>query len=241
MLGVWKAMAPALDAIGPDIYLSSRRDYREMMTAYRRPDNPMFIPETSYDAPAGQRLFEALGEFGTIGFSPFGLDATGWTPTGPALLAGLAASYKLLAPMTAELSQWQADGKLHAAVQDYRTDFELLHLEQYDVLVEFGRPNWGFDAGDPQVSDGRVLIAETGPAEFVLTGFNARVSFRARRGLPAPGQRKPGDGGRFFLVEEGSYQDGQWKVNRQLNGDQTDFGLNLPKDGAVYRAVLEKY
>jgi hypothetical protein len=143
--------------------------------------------------------------------------------------------------MTAELSQWQADGKLHAAVQDYRTDFELLHLEQYDVLVEFGRPNWGFDAGDPQVSDGRVLIAETGPAEFVLTGFNARVSFRARRGLPAPGQRKPGDGGRFFLVEEGSYQDGQWKVNRQLNGDQTDFGLNLPKDGAVYRAVLEKY
>jgi hypothetical protein len=86
-----------------------------------------------------------------------------------------------------------------------------------------------------------VLIAEVGPAEFVLAGFHARVSFRAKRGSPSPGQRKPGDGSRFFLVEEGSYQDGQWKVHRQLNGDQTDFGLNLPKNGAVYRAVLEQY
>jgi len=241
MLDVWKAMAPALDVIAPDIYVSSRQHYREAMTAYRRADNALFIPETNYDGPAAQRLFEAVGEFGTIGFSPFGLDATGWTDTAPAAIAGIAESYRLLGPMAAELSRWQADGKLHAVVQDYRKDFELLHLEQYDVLVEFGRPNWGFGTGETQTGDGRVLIAEAGPAEFVLTGFHARVSFRARRGLPAPGQRKPGDGGRFFLVEEGAYQDGQWKVRRRLNGDQTDFGLNLPQSGAVYRAVLESY
>jgi hypothetical protein len=241
MLDVWKAMAPALDIIAPDIYLSSRQHYREAMTAYRRPDNAMFIPETSYDGPAAQRLFEAVGEFGTIGFSPFGLDATGWTDTAPAVLTGLAESYKLLAPMTAELSRWQAAGKLHSVVEDYRKDFELLHLEQYDVLVQFGRPNWGFGGGDAQATHGRVLIAEVGPAEFVLVGFHARVSFRAKRGLPAPGQRKPGDGGRFFFVEEGSYQDGQWKVHRPLNGDQTDFGLNLPGTGAVYHVVLEQY
>jgi hypothetical protein len=59
--------------------------------------------------------------------------------------------------------------------------------------------------------------------------------------LPAPGQRKPGDGGRFLVAEEGRYQDGQWRVRRQLNGDQTDFGLNLPGNGVVYHAVLESY
>jgi hypothetical protein len=241
MLDVWKAMAPALDLIGPDIYLSSRQHYREAMTAYRRADNAMFIPETSRDGLAAQRLFEALGEFGTIGFSPFGLDATGWTDAAPAAVAELAESYQLLGPMTAEVSQWQAAGKLHSVVEDYRKDFELLHLAQYDVLVQFGRPNWGFGAGDRQVTSGRVLIAELGPAEFVVAGFGARVSFRPRRGLPAPGQRKPGDGGRFFLVEEGSYQDGKWLVHRRLNGDQTDFGLNLPRNGGVYRAVLEQY
>jgi hypothetical protein len=240
MLGVWKAMAPALDIIAPDIYLSSRHQYRETMTAYRRPDNAMFIPETNCDGPAAQRLFEAMGEFGTIGFSPFGLDATGWTDTAPAVVAGLAESYRLLGPMTAELSRWQAAGKLHSVVEDYRKDFELLHLGLYDVLVEFGRPNWGSGAAEPQAADGRVLIAEVGPAEFVLAGFDVRVNFRPKRGLPAPGQRKPGDGGRFILVEEGRYQDGQWRVRRQLNGDQTDFGLNLPKNGAVYHAVLEK-
>jgi hypothetical protein len=234
-------MEPAIDAIGPDNYQESRQHFREALAAYRRPDNAMFIPETNFEDPAAQRLFEAVGEFGAIGFSPFGLDATGWTDTAPATVADLAESYRLLGPMVGELSEWQAAGKLHSVVQDYRMDFELLHLDQYDVLVQFSRPNWGFDPGDPKVTNGRVLIAELGPAEFVVTGFNARVSFRARRGLPAPGQRRPGDGGRFFLVEDGSYTGGHWAPKRLLNGDQTDFGLNLPKGGAVYRALLEKY
>jgi hypothetical protein len=241
VLDLWKAMAPAIDAIGPDNYQESRQHFREALAAYRRPDNAMFIPETNFEDPAAQRLFEAVGEFGAIGFSPFGLDATGWTDTAPATVADLAESYRLLGPMVGELSEWQAAGKLHSVVQDYRMDFELLHLDQYDVLVQFSRPNWGFDPGDPKVTNGRVLIAELGPAEFVVTGFNARVSFRARRGLPAPGQRRPGDGGRFFLVEDGSYTGGHWAPKRLLNGDQTDFGLNLPKGGAVYRALLEKY
>jgi hypothetical protein len=241
MLDVWKTMAPAIDEIAPDIYQGSRQHYREAMTAYRRPDNAMFIPETNYEVPAAQRLFEAVGEFGTIGFSPFALDATGWTDTTSATVADLADSYGLLGTMVGELSQWQAAGKLHSLVQDDRKEYELLHLGQYDVLVLFARPTYGFDPPDPKVTNGRLLIAEVGPADFVLLGFNARVSFRAKRGLPAPGQRKPGDGGRFFLVEEGSYANGQWAPKRLLNGDQTDWGLNLPKNGAVYRAVLEKY
>ena len=241
MLEIWKALTPSIDVIAPDIYLDSREYYRQTMAAYRRPDNAMFIPETNYEEPAAQRLFEAIGEFGAIGFSPFGLDATGWTDTAPATLAGLAESYRLLGPMVGELSQWQADGKLHSSVQDYRTDFELLHLGEYDVLVQFAQPNWGFGPGDQKVANGRLLITQLGPAEFGLIGFNARVSFRARRGLPAPGQRRPGDGARFLLVEEGSYVNGHWVPKRLLNGDQTDFGLNLPNTGAVYRAVLEQY
>jgi beta-galactosidase GanA len=241
MLDIWKAAAPDIDVIAPDIYLPSHESYLGTMAAYRRADNPLFIPETYYEPPASRRLFEAIGEFGTLGFSPFGLDATGWTNTSEESITNLAASYRLLGPMVSEISTWQVEGKLRAAVQGPRLFSHLLHIGDYDVLVEFNRPNWGFESGEAKSDgEGRVLIAQLAPAEFVLAGFETRVRFRVRRGLPAIGQRKPGDGARFLRVEEGSYSGGSWVARRQLNGDQTDFGLNLPKAGAVYRVWLDR-
>jgi len=238
MLDIWKAATPDLDLMAPDIYLPSHESYLRTMAAYRRPDNPLFIPETYYEPPASRRLFEAIGEYGTLGFSPFGLDATGWTDTSKQSIADLAASYRLLGPMVAEISGWQAEGRLRAAVQEPRTYSRLLHLGDWDVLAEFGRPNYG--EGYKSAEDGRVLIAQPAPDEFVLAGFETRVRFRAKRGLPAVGQRKPGDGARFLRVEEGSYSGGSWVARRALNGDQTDFGLNLPNAGAVYRVWLDR-
>lgn len=236
MLDIWKAAAPAIDVIAPDIYLPSHEAYRRTMTAYLRPDNPLFIPETYCEPPGPRRLFEAIGEFGAIGFSPFGLDATGWTDTTPKRIADLAASYHLLAPMVSQISEWQTAGQLRAAVQDTDVSSRLLHFDAWDVLAEFNRPNYGF--GGEAKQDGRVLIAQTGPLEFVLIGFDTRVRFRAARGTAAPGQRAPGDGARFLRVEEGRYEKGSWITHQPLNGDQTDFGLNLPSAGAVYRVWL---
>ena len=144
--------------------------------------------------------------------------------------------------MVSEISQWQAEGKLRAAVQGPRAFSQMLHIGDYDVLAEFNRPNWGFESNESKTDgEGRVLIAQVGPAEFVLAGFETRVRFRARRGLPAIGQRKPGDGARFLRAEEGSYSGGKWTARRQLNGDETDFGVNLPKGGAVYRVWLDTF
>ena len=46
MIDVWKAAAPAIDMIGPDIYMDDSDAYREVLNAYRRPDNPLWVPET---------------------------------------------------------------------------------------------------------------------------------------------------------------------------------------------------
>ena len=39
----------------------------------RRADNPLFFPESHFDATFGRYFFYALGH-GAIGFSPFGID-----------------------------------------------------------------------------------------------------------------------------------------------------------------------
>ena len=71
---------------------------------------------------------------------------------------------------------------------------------------------------------GRALVAELGPLEFLVTGFNASVSFT----LPATElQKQPNQQIEILRAEEGQYVDGIWQATRILNGDQTDRGLNF--------------
>src|SRR5207248_10737160 len=46
MLPIWKAAAPAIDAIGPDLYSSNPEFALDILDIYARPDNPLWIPET---------------------------------------------------------------------------------------------------------------------------------------------------------------------------------------------------
>jgi len=69
---------------------------------------------------------------------------------------------------------------------------------------------------------GPVRIPGTGADEFLLAGSEVRISFS--EAAPAP------DGnGRYMVVEEGTFQNGQWVLKRRWNGDQLDHGLNLTK------------
>lgn len=45
-IGLWRALAPSLDMIGPDIYSADPKFYQATIDAYARPDNPLWIPET---------------------------------------------------------------------------------------------------------------------------------------------------------------------------------------------------
>ena len=81
MIGLWKAFAPAIDAIGPDIYSDDSGFYREVLNIYGRRDNALWIPETGNGDGFAKFFFYALGQ-GAIGFSPFGIDRTNWTYSG---------------------------------------------------------------------------------------------------------------------------------------------------------------
>ncbi len=56
MLDLWKAVTPALDAIGPDNYVLDYVGYRSVLRTYSRPDNPLFVPETMPGPLAARRL-----------------------------------------------------------------------------------------------------------------------------------------------------------------------------------------
>ena len=45
-IAIWKATAPSIDILAPDFYSDDRSLFRDIVAAYHRNDNPLFIPET---------------------------------------------------------------------------------------------------------------------------------------------------------------------------------------------------
>jgi beta-galactosidase GanA len=241
VVDVWKAAAPAIDLIAPDIYLPEYTKYTAVLERYARADNPLFIAETGSDAVYARYLFTALGH-GAFGFTPFGIDYTHYTnhPLGAPVLDAkalepFAANYRLIAPMSEVIAQAAYAGKLWGASEPEDMHEQTLDLGDWQVHLSYGRGLFG--TAPPKGNsppDGGTLIAQLGPNEYLVTGRNVRVEFfsgtKHKEVL-------------FLLdrVEEGRYDNGRWIFRRLWNGDQTDWGLNFTTLPQVLKVRLANY
>jgi beta-galactosidase GanA len=234
MLDVWKAVTPALDMIGPDIYTDDSEFYRLALTAYHRPDNPCWVPETGGNEADAQYFFYALGE-GAIGFSPFGIDYTGWTITDEKTPALHTENYALISPLDREIARLNFEGKLKTAVEEVGKAQTSIDFGKWQATVSFGFPQ--FDGGPraPGTKDhrGRALVAQLSSDEFLVTGIDARVEFHFANTTSGHSQ--------ILRAEEGRYENDTWKFLRLWNGDQTDWGLNFTHQGKVVHVSLGAY
>ncbi|MBS1874327.1 MAG: DUF5597 domain-containing protein [Acidobacteria bacterium] len=237
VIGIWKAAAPALDLVAPDIYMSDSARYLKVLELYHRPDNALFVPETGSSPAYARYFFSVLGNQG-IGFSPFGVDYTGFSnaPLGAArmneeTLAQFALNYKVVGPMMREIAKLSFEGKVQAVAEEKETHSRTLDFGDWTAVVSYGTP--GFGRGDNPRGNaeptGRALVARLGPNEFLVTGLFCRVDFR---NADSGKQRE------FLRVEEGAYANGVFKPSRLWNGDQTDWGLNFTSAPQVLRVTL---
>jgi len=229
-IAIWKAAAPNIDVLAPDFYSDDVSLFHSVVAAYHRDDNPLFIPETGIAKNFGRYFFYALGH-GAIGFSPFGIDYTNWTLKKHEIPDFLSADYALLAPMDEEIAQLNLDGKLQTAVEDPGMPRKELHFGDVVATASFGFPQHDGEV-PPGTTDshGRALVgqlaADSGEYEFLVTGFDASVSFTFSREYAKAHNAQL----EILRAEEGSYVNGVWKTTRIWNGDQTDRGLNF-RDG----------
>lgn len=267
MLAIWKAAAPSIDMIGPDLYSNSAEFVTNILETYARADNPLWVPEIGQGDDYAPYFFSALGR-GGIGFSPFGVDWTGYHAVGFVPRAH-AANFALLGPMERTVAQLNFAGKVKTLVEatggaDQETVFGAVREEGARVdatrlanamvpLEQAGTPGtraadaagaWVAEArfGAPQRDgqpapgstnkEGRVLIGQLGPDEFLITGIGGAVFFH-RPGLMT-GIRM-----QILSAEEGYYTPGTapgavevWHRKRLLNGDETDRGISFPDPSA---------
>jgi len=238
VLEIWRAFAPSLALIGPDIYVD---DVHGVMRAYADGRQPLFVPECRYTAPEVARAL-ALG---AIGWSAFGID--GGNPDGQvaAMLAWVATGEHVIA-------RAQSDGAIRAVVlepgeEEVEVDMSGTRIVARDTRLLFQRMllDAGVRAPSPEVelpdeTAGDVAIPHAAdPRPFgliLLNGDNDDVVVIGR-GITVDffeaGRRVEID-----EVVELCVADGRWAEGRVLNGDERLRVVPLDRVGGVRVRLL---
>ncbi len=146
VLGIWKAAAPAIDILCPDIYMRDSTKYLAVLDHYSRPDNALFVPETGGTGNGSRMCFAALGR-GAIGWSPFGLDYTRATPES---IAPVGMNYRMLEPIMREVARLNFEGKVKAVEEEAGQTSATLDFGAWSAIINFrgaGRRPGGFGGG----------------------------------------------------------------------------------------------
>ena len=209
MMDVWKAAAPSLALLAPDIYVD---DFAGTLADFKQPDNALFIPEAKADAG---NLFLALGQYGAVGYSPFGIEDM---PD----KGELSQAYGVLTEMTDAIAAAQAAGRIRgfkvapdAQAKETLGGYELGVSVPVSTVGAFGAGT-GSDA-QPKAGGYGLAIA-SGTDEFLIVGRGISIRFTS-------GGAKV----EIDRAQEGQFNNGRWVPGRTLNGDERYF--MFPNDG----------
>ena len=219
VMPIWKAAAPAIDILAPDIYLSGSERVLKVIDLYDRPDNALFVPEAGLMPDNAKYLYEVIAH-GGIGFSPFGIDANGRAQTAVQTaerLAPFANEYAMAGPMMRELAEWGFEGKVKAVVEREDHTAQTIDLGAWQAIVTFGSGGGGNTTQGNTRPTGKMMVVQLGENKFIVTGTLSHVTFR-------PAGNNSGRAWQYLKVEEGFYENGAFQLLRILNGDETDWG-----------------
>ena len=179
-------------------------------------------------------FFAALGE-GALGFSPFGVDESGWNILGNDAWSYHARNFALVGPMDRELARLEFEGKVKTAVEEPGQATQEVDFGGWQATVSFGFPQSdGRRAPGTKDHHGVALIAQLGPDKFLVTGFDASIVFHLP-GKPAWIRSQ------ILTAEQGDYENGKWKVSRLWNGDETDRGLCFHQKPEYVQVTMQRF
>ena len=234
LIDIWKAGAPSLDLLAPDIYF---RNFTDIVSQYDRPDNALFVPEqgrASMNELTANALF-AFGQHKAIGYAPFSVDTLA-----EADAAALRQAYAELAALSPAILRAQSTGRIRGAkppvAYDGTTDVrpQTFGLGDYRFTIDFIDPWTPREQQRPE--EHGVLIIQTGPEDYIVASKGAVLTFTPLgAGPPIAG---------IDTAWEEVVEDGRLVRRRLLNGDETHQGrhVRLPPDRfSIQQVRLYRY
>lgn len=235
LIDVWKAGAPTIDFLSPDIYFPN---FTQIVARYHRTDNPLFIPEAhnADNPPAPANAFYAIAEHDAIGFSPFSIDSIDEDP------GALKNAYGVLQQLKPFILRHQGTDRI-AGFKPHQAYDETVDFAPQERVIGDYRFTVSFTMDiqrpvlTPQTASYGGMIIQIGPEEYLIAGQGITVTFKPAQGdQPLAG---------IDVAHEGTFDAaGNWKPGRLLNGDQTHQGRHIrlfPGDWQIQRVKLYRY
>jgi len=252
VMDVWRAAAPTLSFVSPDIYID---DFEGTVASFTRSGNPLFIPEAR--VIPGNMMW-AVAHHAALGVSPFGIDdVAAGDPLGDL--------YGQLSGVMPLLLKAQTKGEV-SGIPPGTEGEETVAFGNYSVAVRYGSfGSFGFPVPEKQVRGAAALAAEkaakasdapppapvnfglkpitggargygmliaAGPDEFYAIGTGVSLTLHEKSQGVRPAL--------IGELEEGSFVDGKWVAGRRLNGDEGSFDLHtisLPPGALSIRRI----
>lgn len=203
LLDVWRAAAPHLDLLAPDIYL---QDFRTECASYTRGGNPLLIPEAANGPVAAANALYAVGRHHALCFSPFAIDDL--APDHP-----LGESYRLLGNLWPLLAPACGSERLTGFLQQADEEAWTAEVGGYRFRARTRQPLAKLRV------PGAALLLQTGADEFIAAGRSLIFTFEPL----APGLRVA----ELLWLDTGDVRHGTWVPGRRLNGDETFHGTGV--------------
>jgi hypothetical protein len=217
MHDVWRAGAPKIDILAPDIYLPN---FAEVCGMYARGDNPLFVPESRAGVQGAANAFYAIGQMKAIGYSPFGIENREPDPVnGP-----IPQAYGVLRQLAPLILDAQSNGTIAGASLDSSNPSQMITLGNYTLEVALRRQRRTTEV--PPAGYG--LFIATGTNTCVAAGSDIQITFFTN----PPGPQIVG----LVSVYEGQYVNGAWTPGRKLNGDNIMLDYHLDRMAAENRS-----
>jgi hypothetical protein len=213
---IWRAGAPAIDLLCPDVYLDN---FNEIADLYTRHNNSIFVPESKADTSGAANAFLLIGSHHAIGYSPFGIENRVNDPVkGPIPLA-----YNTLQQLAPEILDAQSKGTIAGISLSAKKPQQVINMDGYklDIRIRTNRNN----TEKHNVAYG--IIISKGNNEFIIAGANIQVNFYPL----TPGPVYVG----YAMLDEGKYINGKWMPGRRLNGDDIMLDYHLADEAAAKR------
>ncbi|MDZ7608515.1 MAG: DUF5597 domain-containing protein [Cyclobacteriaceae bacterium] len=212
LMDVWKAAGNAVDFLSPDFY---NPDFKHWCDLYTRQGDPLFIPEHVFDQTAAAKALYAIGQYEALGFSPFSIESKEYPEDEP-----LGKMYALTNELSPLISSQRGLGKIKGVLAS-KTILETdPTLGKYELTCKHDYTlSWSPGAGLEEWPTTSAIIIQTGDDEFFVAGSGVVITFKNRE--------NPSVNVGLLKVDEGSFENGEWKVIRHLNGDQTHQGRHV--------------
>lgn len=245
MFDIWKAGAPDIDLLGPDIYALKIFDFT--LKGFDQPGNPVLMPETTATPDGAARAFYALGNYNMICYSPFGIDGNGYNLDPLAGDKSYEKAYGVLKHLTPMIAEYQGTGKMRGLFLEGSTSPAPVKMGKYNISMR--RFNTKASAALMGVAGNAVenttypagiLIIQTGEDEFLVAGGVGDCVVNINTGNPIsvkPGQKQCG----ILSVDEVTYDADGNEVLHRVNGDETAYGTCVIPNGMVKCFKVKMY